>query len=64
MNKKNETNVMNDARMIGDKQYDIHDYQSDTLASKGLATTHEQVSDTYMEGTLEAVSENSEPKSK
>ncbi|WCN39547.1 YozQ family protein [Aneurinibacillus uraniidurans] len=64
MNKKNNTNVMNDARTIGDKQYDVRDYQSNTFVSKGLAATHEQVSDTYTEGTLEAVIESSESEGK
>jgi hypothetical protein len=34
------------------KQYESNDYQSNDQASKGLAETHEQVSDTYMVGDM------------
>jgi len=35
------------------KQYDPSDYLKDNEVSSGLAITHEQVSDTYIEGTID-----------
>ncbi|MCM3765921.1 YozQ family protein [Neobacillus niacini] len=35
--------------------YHTSDYQSNDPLSQGLATTHEQVSDAYMEGEIGAV---------
>lgn len=35
------------------KQYDPSDYNKKGEVSSGLATTHEQVSDTYTEGTID-----------
>ncbi|GIN99926.1 YozQ family protein [Brevibacillus laterosporus] len=35
------------------KSYDINDYQSNDIQSKGLAVTHEQVSDSYALGTVD-----------
>jgi len=40
------------------KNYEVSDYQSNTELENGLAVTHEQVSDVYMEGTVDAVIEN------
>jgi hypothetical protein len=40
------------------KQYDVSDYKNENEESEGLATTHEQVSDVYMEGTIDGVMEN------
>lgn len=40
------------------KQYDVSDYKKENEESDGLATTHEQVSDVYMEGTIDGVMEN------
>ncbi|HSU79907.1 MAG TPA: YozQ family protein [Candidatus Angelobacter sp.] len=40
------------------KQYDPSDYKKTSIESKGLATTHEQVSDTYTEGTIDGVMED------
>lgn len=37
------------------KQYEPSDYKSESEESKGLAMTHEQVSDTYVEGTVDGV---------
>ncbi|MED4402943.1 YozQ family protein [Metabacillus fastidiosus] len=48
---------VNSAHIAG-KHYNVSDYDNkeDTLSS-GLAVTHEQVSDNYMEGTIDAVIE-------
>lgn len=40
------------AKSVGDKTYQHSDYYSNEQTSKGLAETHEQVSDAYMEGTI------------
>lgn len=37
-----------------ERNYHPSDYQKDDFTSKGLATTHEQVSDTLTEGTYDA----------
>jgi hypothetical protein len=59
MEKKQTHDVMQSAREVGGKSYEVSDYQSKTTVSNGLATTHEQVSDVYMEGTLGAIIEDS-----
>ena len=38
---------------LGAKTYDAADYKGRTQMSRGLAETHEQVSDTYMSGNNE-----------
>ncbi|EKN68386.1 Protein of unknown function (DUF4025) [Schinkia azotoformans MEV2011] len=43
---------------IAEKNYQPQDYTSKNELNSGLATTHEQVSDTYAEGTLEAKIDN------
>lgn len=43
---------------LATKMYEPSDYQANTRLSQGLAETHEQVSDTYMEGTIDATIEN------
>lgn len=40
------------------KMYEPSDYHANTQLGKGLAETHEQVSDAYMEGTVDATIEN------
>ncbi|MFD2922677.1 YozQ family protein [Halobacillus naozhouensis] len=45
-NKKYET--------IGDRRYESADYERRDDISQGLATTHEQASDTLTEGTYDA----------
>lgn len=42
---------------LSDKHYDVKDYDSKDQLSSGLAVSHEQVSDTYMEGTIDAKTE-------
>ncbi|MEJ8545039.1 YozQ family protein [Brevibacillus borstelensis] len=43
--------LQNTASDIADKMYEPSDYKSNSFTEKGLALTHEQVSDDYMEGT-------------
>lgn len=40
---------------IADRVYEPEDYQKKDQVSSGLATTHEQVSDTFTEGEIQAV---------
>lgn len=47
---KNQENLK-----IAGKHYKVEDYTKSDQASSGLATTHEQVSDAYMEGEINAV---------
>lgn len=54
MNKK----IPTESTEMAGRSFETSDYQKkDTLAS-GLATTHEQVSDTYAEGEIGAVIDN------
>ncbi|MFD1337425.1 YozQ family protein [Oceanobacillus iheyensis] len=41
------------SKSVADKTYQYSDYYKDDQLSKGMATSHEQVSDTYMEGTVD-----------
>ncbi|RXT06394.1 YozQ family protein [Ammoniphilus sp. CFH 90114] len=45
---------------LAEKMYEPKDYQSNSTLNKGLAITHEQVSDAYMEGSIDAVIENAQ----
>jgi hypothetical protein len=47
--------VSSDSTKLAGRTYDTSDYQKKDNLSSGLATTHEQVSDTYMEGEIGAV---------
>jgi hypothetical protein len=47
--------VSSDSTKLAGRTYDTGDYQKKDNLSSGLATTHEQVSDTYMEGEMGAV---------
>ncbi|TRZ37275.1 DUF4025 domain-containing protein [Niallia circulans] len=49
---------------IAGKIYNSDDYKSTESVSKGLAETHEQTSDTYMEGTVDGLTENAADKEK
>lgn len=46
--KSNENNTK-----IAGRFYEVEDYNREDSISSGLATTHEQVSDDYMEGTVD-----------
>jgi hypothetical protein len=54
MDKKKSTN----SSEIAGRIYDASDYQKNDTLSQGLATTHEQFSDSYMEGEVGGVMEN------
>lgn len=51
---KNNTESIENAKKVAEKMYDVSDYQSNDPVDKGIAITHEQVSDDYMEGTIDA----------
>ena len=44
-----------DSLNLAGRMYDVQDYTREDILSSGLATTHEQVSDAYMEGEIHAV---------
>lgn len=46
-----------DSKKIAEKNYDPSFYQGKTQFEQGLAETHEQVSDGYVEGTIDQKSE-------
>lgn len=47
----NDQELFTAAEEVADKMYDPSFYKSDSITEQGLAITHEQVSDNYMEGT-------------
>ncbi|WP_243014197.1 MULTISPECIES: YozQ family protein [Brevibacillus] len=49
--KNRNDELTNAANEIADKTYEPSDYSSRAFSEQGLAMTHEQVSDDYMEGT-------------
>ncbi|MGF9905166.1 YozQ family protein [Brevibacillus porteri] len=49
--KNNDKDLLQAAEEVADKMYDPSFYKSESLTEQGLAITHEQVSDDYMEGT-------------
>ncbi|MGE7767388.1 YozQ family protein [Peribacillus sp. NPDC096540] len=51
-----------DSLDIAGRIYDVSDYKRKDTLSSGLATTHEQVSDTYTEGEIKAVVDDVEGK--
>ncbi|MDQ0229659.1 YozQ family protein [Metabacillus malikii] len=42
---------------LAGKFFEVEDYGRDNQLSSGLATTHEQASDNYMEGTVDGMME-------
>jgi hypothetical protein len=44
-----------DSEKLAGRIYDTSDYHKDDMLSSGLAVTHEQFSDAYMEGEIGAV---------
>jgi hypothetical protein len=50
MDKKNSNN---DNRDLAGRVFETSDYQKNDVISTGLATTHEQASDSYMEGAID-----------
>ena len=61
LDKKKGTNQS--SNQVAENSYDPSDYLSNNELDKGLAITHEQVSDTYMEGTIDGEIDNLEAKS-
>ena len=51
---KNKKGISENEKKVAEKTYDVSDYQSTDPVDQGLAITHEQVSDDYMEGTIDA----------
>jgi hypothetical protein len=51
--KKNTPN--NDSSTIAGRDYQVEDYKRDDQLSSGLATSHEQVSDSYMMGEVDSL---------
>jgi hypothetical protein len=54
MTKKKEKNSYLTSDAVAENSYQPSDYQSSEEVEQGLAITHEQVSDAYMEGTVDA----------
>jgi hypothetical protein len=52
----------NEQSQIAGKQYAPSDEEASSFFASALAETHEQVSDVYAEGTVEAVIDNAEGK--
>lgn len=44
-----KNNQTNDSANLAGRQYETEDYKREDELSSGLATTHEQVSDSYMQ---------------
>lgn len=55
---KMDKKVPNGSTKLAGRTYDTSDYKEKDSLSNGLATTHEQVSDTYMEGEIGAVTDD------
>ena len=51
--KPNNKETIENAEKVSGKNYEVSDYKSEEQLNKGLAITHEQVSDGYMEGTVD-----------
>lgn len=47
---------------LANRYYEPEDYKRKDQLSSGLATTHEQVSDSYMEGEIDGVIEDANGK--
>ncbi|HLO11672.1 MAG TPA: YozQ family protein [Pseudoneobacillus sp.] len=53
---KNTPNKNNNANLnLAGRDYQVEDYKRDDQLSSGLATTHEQVSDSYMVGETDSL---------
>ena len=48
-----------ESNKLAGKEYEVEDYKGQDELSSGLATTHEQASDGYMDGTIEQETEGS-----
>jgi hypothetical protein len=47
--------VQEDSIKIAGRQYNVEDYKKNDQVSAGLAETHEQISDKYMESPFDAM---------
>jgi Protein of unknown function (DUF4025) len=47
--------INKDALEVAGRNYEVEDYKRKDTLSSGLAKTHEQVSDTFMEGETQAI---------
>lgn len=55
---KQQDELQTQSSNISDKQYDPADYKKNDSLSQSFAVTHEQVSDTYTEGTVDGIMED------
>lgn len=63
MENNQSTDLQQIAEDVAENTYDPADYQSRSFTDQGLAITHEQVSDDYMEGTNDGkIDQNGEEK--
>ncbi|SFD45728.1 Protein of unknown function [Lentibacillus persicus] len=53
MSKKQNKVNKEDSRNIAERNYEPENYSGNTQFDKGMAETHEQVSDDYHEGTID-----------
>ncbi len=53
-----EKDNQNNTKDLAGRYYEVEDYKREDQLSSGLATTHEQVSDSYMEGEIQPVIED------
>jgi len=53
MNRNNKLTKDTDSTEIAGRYFNPSDYSGNTQLEKGLAETHEQVSDDYFEGTID-----------
>ena len=58
MAKQNNKHAKKSAEKVAEKMYDVQDYNSNNQVDKGTAITHEQVSDGYIEGTIDGKIDN------
>lgn len=58
MANKQQDELQTQSSNLSDKQYDPADYTKNDSLSQAFAVTHEQVSDTYTEGTVDGVMED------
>ncbi|QXE02366.1 YozQ family protein [Terribacillus sp. DMT04] len=55
---KSKKRAQENANKVAEKQYDPSDYGATSEIDQGTAVTHEQVTDTYTEGTIDGHIDN------
>ncbi|MDT8859214.1 YozQ family protein [Alkalihalobacillus sp. MEB130] len=60
MANKKEKNSVKSSEEVAENSYQPSDYKSSEEVEQGLAMTHEQVSDSYVEGTIDGQIDNYE----